>query len=36
VLRRALSNSFGRDDAWVAGLLHTDDRMPQPWPVLED
>jgi len=36
VLRRALSNSFGRDDAWVAGLLHTDDRMPQSWPVLED
>ena len=36
VLRRALANSFGRDDGWIAGLLHTDDRMPQPWPVLED
>ena len=36
VLRRALSNSFGRDDGWVAGLLHSDDRMPQPWPVLVD
>ena len=32
----ALPNSFGRDDGWIAGLLHTDDRMPQPWPVLED
>jgi RimJ/RimL family protein N-acetyltransferase len=36
LLRGALSNSFGRDDAWVAGLLHTDERMPQPWSVLED
>jgi RimJ/RimL family protein N-acetyltransferase len=36
VLRRALSNSFGRDDGWVAGLLNTDDRMPQPWPPLQD
>lgn len=35
-LRRALANSFGRDDGWIAGLLNTDDRMPQPWPVLED
>lgn len=35
-LRQALSNSFGRDDAWVAGLLRTDDRMPHPWPVLDD
>lgn len=34
--RRSLSNSFGRDDAWIAGLLPTDDRMPQPWPVLEE
>jgi RimJ/RimL family protein N-acetyltransferase len=36
LLRGALSNSFGRDDAWIAGLLHTDERMPQPWSVLED
>ncbi len=34
-LRGALSNSFGRDDAWIAGLLPGDDRMPQPWPVLD-
>ena len=36
VLRSALSNSRGRDDGWIAGLLPGDDRMPQPWPVLED
>jgi RimJ/RimL family protein N-acetyltransferase len=36
LLRRALPNSFGRDDGWIAGLLPSDDRMPQPWPVLED
>lgn len=35
-LRRAAANAFGRDDAWIAGLLATDDRMPSPWPVLED
>ncbi|MGP3535534.1 GNAT family N-acetyltransferase [Microbacterium sp. RD1] len=34
-LRQALSNSFGRDDAWVAGLLASDDRTPQAWSVLE-
>lgn len=33
-LRRALSNSIGRDDAWIAGLLRTDEREPQRWPVL--
>ena len=33
VLRRALANSFGRDDGWIAGLLPGDDRVPQPWPV---
>ena len=36
VLRRALANSFGREDGWIAGLLPGDDRMPQPWPVLAD
>lgn len=36
VLRQSLSNAFGRDDGWIAALLPTDDRMPQPWPVLED
>ena len=36
LLRGALSNSFGRDDGWIAGLLTNDDRMPRPWPVLPD
>jgi RimJ/RimL family protein N-acetyltransferase len=36
VLRRALVNSFGRDDGWIAGLLPGDDRTPQAWPVLPD
>ena len=36
-LRQALRNGSGdRDDGWIAGLLATDDRTPQPWPVLED
>ncbi|MCK6066712.1 MULTISPECIES: GNAT family N-acetyltransferase [Microbacterium] len=35
-LRHALVNSFGRDDAWIAGLLPGDDRTPQPWSVLGD
>ncbi|MEU1972288.1 GNAT family N-acetyltransferase [Microbacterium sp. NPDC019599] len=35
-LRQALRNAAGdRDDGWIAGLLATDDRTPQPWPVLE-
>ena len=35
-LRQALRNGSGaRDDGWIAGLLATDDRTPQPWPVLE-
>lgn len=34
-LRRALASSSGRDDGWIAGLLPGDDRMPQPWPVLD-
>lgn len=32
-MRQALSNSLGRYDSWLAGLLATDDRTPQPWPV---
>ena len=24
-----------RDDGWIAGVLRSDDRMPQPWPVLD-
>jgi RimJ/RimL family protein N-acetyltransferase len=35
-LRQALTNSQGRSDAWVAGLLATDDRAPRPWPPLTD
>lgn len=35
-LRQALSNTFGRDDAWIAGLLPADERTRQPWPVLGD
>jgi RimJ/RimL family protein N-acetyltransferase len=36
-LRHALRNGSGeRDDGWIAGLLSTDDRAPQPWPVLDD
>jgi RimJ/RimL family protein N-acetyltransferase len=35
-LRQALVNAHGRTDGWIASLLRTDDRMPQPWPVLPD
>ena len=35
-LRKALANAKHRDDGWIASLLRSDDRMPQPWPVLED
>jgi RimJ/RimL family protein N-acetyltransferase len=34
-LRQALVGSHGRDDGWIAGLLATDDRQPQSWPVLD-
>lgn len=35
LLRQALLHSTGRrDDAWIAGLLPSDDRTPQDWPVL--
>lgn len=35
VLRSELVTGDGvRHDAWVAGLLSTDDRSPTPWPVL--
>lgn len=33
LLRQAASNSFGRADLWVAGLLRDDERSPQPWPL---
>jgi RimJ/RimL family protein N-acetyltransferase len=36
-LRGALVNARkDRDDGWIAGLLRDDDRMPHPWPVLDD
>jgi len=35
LLRQAHSSPRGRADAWVAGLLRTDDRFPRPWPVLD-
>ena len=35
-LRQALVGANGqRDDGWIAGVLRSDDRMPQPWPVLD-
>lgn len=36
LLRQALANAKYRDDGWIAALLRTDERMPQPWPVLDD
>lgn len=33
LLRQAGLNSLGRADLWVAGLLRTDDRVPQRWPI---
>lgn len=36
LLRKGIPGKDGREDAWIAGLLATDDRAPQPWPVLED
>ena len=37
MLRHALRSGSGvRSDGWIAGLLASDDRRPQPWPVLED
>lgn len=32
-LRQGLADSRGRYDGWIASLLPTDDRAPQPWPV---
>ncbi|MFS0712706.1 GNAT family N-acetyltransferase [Microbacterium sp. 2P01SA-2] len=34
MLRQGLSDLRGRHDGWIAGILPTDDRAPQPWPVL--
>lgn len=34
-MRQSLVNHSGqRDDAWIGGLLRSDDREPQHWPVL--
>ena len=34
MLRQGLSDPRGRHDGWIAGLLASDDRGPQPWPPL--
>jgi len=34
MLRRGLTGPRGRDDAWIAGLLPSDERTPVEWPVL--
>ena len=34
LLRQGHSSPRGRDDAWIAGLLASDDRTPVEWPVL--
>ena len=36
VLRHGHATPRGRADAWIAGLLKTDDRFPSPWPVIDD
>ena len=36
LLRQGLHGPRGHHDGWIAALLPTDDRMPQPWPVLAD
>ena len=36
LLRKALTGAHGRDDGWIAGLLASDQRSPQLWPVLGD
>ncbi len=33
MLRLGLSDLRGRHDGWVAGVLASDDRSPQPWPA---
>ncbi|WP_457099984.1 GNAT family N-acetyltransferase [Microbacterium sp. P5_E9] len=36
LLRRGVVGNRGREDGWIAGLLASDDRTPQPWAVLGD
>lgn len=33
LLRQGLTSPRGRSDGWIAALLPSDDRTPQPWPV---
>lgn len=33
LLRAGIAGKAGREDCWIAGILRTDDRSPQPWPV---
>ncbi len=35
LIRHGLTSPRGRDDGWIAGLLPSDDRIPEPWPVLD-
>lgn len=35
LLRLGLAGPRGRHDGWIAALLGTDDRAPQPWPPLQ-
>ncbi|HEY4268907.1 MAG TPA: GNAT family N-acetyltransferase [Galbitalea sp.] len=34
IARLGVMGRAGREDDWMAGILSTDDRTPQPWPVL--
>jgi len=36
LLREGLAGKDGREDGWIAALLATDDRTPQPWPMIAD
>lgn len=36
LLRQGHASPRGRADAWIAGMLRTDDRSRVPWPVLQD
>lgn len=33
LMRQGLTSPRGRDDGWTAGLLASDDRTPQDWPI---
>lgn len=36
LIRHGHTSPRGRADAWIAGLLKTDDRFPTSWPMLDD